>query len=218
MGRFFRDAVVRVAMVAVDHDVRKKLADRWNKSTDHDPGAIEQHVFKRISDCSEALLERNTSNERKEDLHAICIDLSKFSASECIAFISDVRVSYPLVFFCLLGTHKELTALSQFNEAWRQRFQHYFHFKTDVGDEDFKENAGVLRDVFIADYVKARALNRYETTPGGIVRVKAQFSKVAWFAIGATFVTAIMNNPTLNGTVGARLKELLGIAEPAKSK
>jgi hypothetical protein len=92
-------------------------------------------------------------------------------------------VTQPLVSFCLIGSTKHSRDLPGLHDRWRARLEHYYKLETDVGDGDFNENAGCLRDLLIADAVKCYALGQYDTTPGAVVRIRSAAPYGFWLTI-----------------------------------
>lgn len=183
MGRFIKDTTVKVGLVGVQEETGTRLIERFTTVSATDPGTFEVVRLKDLGEAKRAL--------KKAKVNAICIALESFGIDESIGFVGDVRVTYPLVPFCLVGTRSFLDELSGFHEAWKGRFSHYYKIASDDGDDDFAENAGLLRDLFVADSVKCRALGNYETTPGAVVRIRAPRPYGFWTLVAVALLSAL---------------------------
>lgn len=188
MGRFIQEVRVKVALLGVPDAAAMSLTRCFMTTGATDPGVFEVTRLQSLTDCKSALDSKR--------IDAICIGLEAFPVGEVEAFIATTRVAHPLVPFCLAGRGAFLDDLSTFHAAWRTKFKHYFKLKTDLSDEDFVENAGTLRDLFVADAVKCRALGNYETTPGAVLRVRAARPYGFWVLFAATILAAIIGGAT----------------------
>jgi len=195
MGRFIKDTTVKVGLVGVREDTAKKLIERFTTVSANDPGTFKVVQLKDLGAAKTALTKNN--------VNAICIALESFGIDESVGFVADVRVTYPLVPFCLVGTREFLDKLPGFHEAWKIKFSHYYKLASDDGDDDFDENAGVLRDLFVADSVKCRVLGNYETTPGAVVRIRAPRPYGFWVLVAVAFLSAVAG-----GAVGPLVERL----------
>ncbi|HEY4367600.1 MAG TPA: hypothetical protein VGN07_10255 [Steroidobacteraceae bacterium] len=201
MGWLITHANVAVAFVGLEAETTRKLRSHLLKTGVDDPGSVEIHPVKTTEECR-AILDT-------QKITSICIRLEAFTAQECIGFIADVRITHPLVAFCLVGTKQHLKDMPDYHPAWRERFKHYFKLSTDVGDDDFTANALVLRDLLVADVVKTQALGQYQTTPGALIRLKAASPYGFWITLVALLITAI-----IGGAVGPLMDRFF----PAKEK
>ena len=199
MGRFIKETTVKVGIVGLEEPTAKKLIDRFTTATVNDPGTFEVMRFASLAEC------RNAVNSSK--VNAVCIALDKFTVDESTAFIGDIRVTNPLVPFCLVGTQGFLDTLPGYHGAWRNKFAHYYKLASDVGDDDLSENAGLVRDLFISDSVKCRALGQYETTPGAVIRLQAPRPYGFWLLVVVSLLAALVG-----GSVGPALERLLPAA------
>lgn len=185
MGQLMKDVSVVVALVGLEKPVAKLLVERFGTSgTGHDPGEFTVVQFDALQDCHEAA--------RQKRIHAICLGVEKYQPDALTRFVADVRVTVPLVSFCLLGKKAVLENFPGYHSAWRERFAHYYKLRTDLGEDDFRENAGMVRDLFIADAIKNRALGQYVTTPGAVIQLKSPRPYGYWLAIAATLVAAVV--------------------------
>jgi hypothetical protein len=184
VGWLMKGANACIAFVGLDPNTAKRLRPILLKTGLDDPGRIELHDVRTVAQCRELL--------DTQALTGICIDVRSFSASECVAFIADIRTTHPLVTFCLVGKSSELRQLPGFHQNWRERFRHYFQLRTDASDEDFEQNAGALRDLLVADVVKCKALGQYQTTPGALIRLKAASPYGFWLSLIVVAATALL--------------------------
>ncbi|WP_332747791.1 hypothetical protein [Hydrogenophaga sp.] len=196
MGRFISEVSVKVGLVGVDDVIAERLIGRFKTRSADDPGNFVTHNFGKLAECK--------SNVRTGKIHAICVSIEKFPPEEVVAFVSDIRVTHPLVPFCLVGTKQFLASLPNFHPAWKSRFSHYYQLVQDTGEDDFSENAGLLRDLLVADAVKCRALGQYETTPGAVIRLRAARPYGFWWLIVAGLLVAIVG-----GAVGPVLERFM---------
>jgi hypothetical protein len=113
----------------------------------------------------------------------------------------------------LVGTQDFLDKLPGYHEAWKDRFGHYYKLALDVSDDDLSENVGLLRDLFVADAVKCRALGQYETTPGAVIRLRAPRPYGFWWLIVVSLLAALVG-----GMVGPVLERVLPAATSAASQ
>lgn len=183
MGRFIKETTVKVGLVGVEKQTAQKLIERLTTATPIDPGTFEVASFADLAEAKQAVT-RGTVN-------AICIALEKFTAEQSTSFVCNIRVTHPLVPFCLVGTRAFLDEMSGYHETWRDRFGHYYQIASDMSDEDFSENAGLLRDLLVADAIKCRALGHYETTPGRVIRIEAPRPYGFWVLIATAFLSAL---------------------------
>lgn len=195
MGSFIKNTTVKVGIIGVEELEAQMLVDRLTTITAHDPGTFE---VKRFTGLKEG---RSAVNNSK--VNAICIALEKFGADESIFFINEIRVTHPLVPVCLVGTETFLKNLPGFNKTWSKRLSHYYRLISDVNADDFSENAGLLRDLFVADSIKCRALGQYETTPGAVVRLQAPRPYGFWLLIVVALLAALVG-----GAIGPVLERV----------
>lgn len=196
MGRFLKEVSVKVGLVGIAEPTARNLIDRLTTTAAFDPGTFEAMRFATLSEC------RSAVNSLK--VNAICISLESFTAENSTNFIGDIRVTHPLIPFCLVGTSSFLGELPAYHQAWRNRLSHYYKLSSDVEEGDFAENAGLLRDLLVADAVKCRALGNYDTTPGSIVRLQAPRPFGFWVLVFVTLVAALVG-----GAIGPVLQQIL---------
>ncbi len=196
MGRFLKETNVRVGLVGMDDPIALKLIDRFTTTSAYDPGRFEVALFSGLPECRQAVNAGKTQ--------AICVVPGKFGAGELTEFIGGIRTAQPLVSFCLVDTKQFLNGMPGFDKVWRDRLSHYYKLEMDVEDDDFAENIGLLRDLFVADSVKCRALGRYETTPGAVIRLRSSRPYGFWLVIVASFLAAVVG-----GAVGPLLERWL---------
>jgi hypothetical protein len=196
MGWLIREARACIALVGLEQTTSKALRPILLKSGPDDPGTIELHDVRTIAECRELM--------ESQSLTGMCINLQAFVPSECVAFIADVRTTHPLVTFCLLGSSSYLKNFPGFHENWRKRFEHYFKLHADSSHDDFEQNAGKLRDLFVADVIKTKALGQYETTPGALIRLKAASPYGFWLSLIVVALTAL-----LAGAIGPLMDRFL---------
>ena len=192
MGRFIKETAVKVGLVGIDDSTAQKLIDRLTTTSAHDPGTFEVMRFTSLVECRQAVISGK--------IHAVCVVPETFEPDGFTTFVGSIRVTNPLVPFCLVGTKRFLNELPGYHEAWKERLSHYYKLALDVIDDDFSENAGLLRDLFVADSVKCRALGQYETTPGAVIRLKSPRPYGFWLVIVASLLAAM-----IGGAVGPLL-------------
>lgn len=117
-------------------------------------------------------------------------------------FIAHIRAEHPHVAFCLVGTHSYLKELPGFHSlktstangapSWKERFGHYFKLHTDLDETDFEIEAGLVRDLFVADSIKSRALGLYQTIPGAVVKWREGAAKGTGLAVFAGLAGALI--------------------------
>jgi hypothetical protein len=76
--------------------------------------------------------------------------------------------------------------------SWKQRFGHYFKLHTDLDETDFETEAGLVRDLFVADSIKSRALGLYQTIPGAVVKWREGAAKGTGVTVIAGFAGALI--------------------------
>lgn len=201
MGQFLKDATVKVGLVGVSESIAHKLIDRLTTNATNDPGIFEAIRYTSLAEC------RCAVNSLR--VNAICIAPESFDADSLTSFISNIRVTHPLIPFCLVGTSSFLRAFPNYHQAWKDKFSHYYKLSSDVEDNDFAENAGLLRDLFVADSVKCRALGQYETTPGAVVRLQAPRPYGFWLLVVVPLLAAV-----IGGAVAPVLGQVWPSSEP----
>ncbi len=196
MGQLIKDASIVVALVGLDGPRIKQLTERLTTSGGHDPGHVSVLPYDRLQDCEEAV--------RDKRINAICVAVEKYQAQALTCFVAEIRVTAPLVSFCLMGTDEVLTKLPGHRPAWKERFAHYYKLRTDLTEADFRENAGMVRDLFVADAVKSRALGHLDTTPGGVIQIRSPRPYGFWLVITASLMAAFVG-----GSIGPILDRVL---------
>ena len=184
MGRFLKETHLNVALLGLDKAAEEKLINRLTRTGADDPGRIDVLRFTDMALCNAAV-------DRKE-VNAICIAIESFAPADTLAFISNIRVMHPTVPWCFVGGRKAVYELASFAPAWRARFAHYYKVAIDVKDEDIDESVGLVRDLFVADAVKSRALGQYLTTPGSVVRIRSSPPYGYWLMVFVTIVAAML--------------------------
>lgn len=184
MGAYLRETKAVVAMVGVERGVANKLSSRLTLRGPDDPG---EFIVREFPDLESTRLQLDPMG-----VTAICINLDAFPALEAVSFISGIRQSHPLIPFCLLGKEATLEKMDGIPEQWRDRFRHYFKFQTDVGNDHFDVRAGLVRDLFVADSIKVRALAKYETTPGVMAKLKNQIPPGTWVGFLGGVIAAVV--------------------------
>lgn len=184
MGRFLKQTLVKVALVGVQPEVANRLTDRLVGRREDDAGTFEVTPYQDIRGCRTAI--------ENGKVNAVCIAFQKFRAPDFVAFVGDVRVTHPLVPICLVGTSKDLAEMQGFHEEWRSRLSHYYKLALDLPESEFEENAGLLRDLLVADGVKTRALGHYDTTPGQIIKIKHAAPFGFWIMATITLLAAVL--------------------------
>lgn len=184
MGWLIKEATAAIVLVGIDAPTTTRLRPTLVKYGAEDPGTVEIHQVQSFAECRTLIEPR--------DIRGICINIPSFPAADTVAFIADLRTTHPLITFCLAGPAKVLDEMNGFHKNWRDRFKHYFHLRTDASDDDFEANAGALRDLFIADVVKCKALGQYQTTPGALIRLKAASPYGFWTSLIILAITALI--------------------------
>ncbi|HEY0329927.1 MAG TPA: hypothetical protein VGC77_12600 [Rhodopseudomonas sp.] len=172
------------ALVGIPQPEAARIEQRFLTRSEKDAGRIEVTPYRSIQKCAEAV--------RNQRVTAICIWLRAFDPAELVSFIGDVRVTHPFISFCLVGTTDDLNQLRGIHKGWQQRFRHYFKIYSDDGT--FDAYVDVVRDLFVADAIKMRALGHYQTLPGGMVKFVPQapagFWIQGWFSVGSAITGA----------------------------
>lgn len=165
MGKFYSEAHINVALLCIkDGDFKKHLSNQLTKKGPDDSGTCNVSFFDSLSDCKKAI--------EAEKITSICIEIDEGRIEELLSFIAYTRVATPLIPFCLIGSKQFLDELPNVPEGWKKKLSHYYKLENDIALKDnWNENIHVVRDLFVADFVKCRVLNNYETTPGAIIRV-----------------------------------------------
>jgi hypothetical protein len=153
------------------------------KTGPEDPGRFVVHRATTYADCR-GLLDT-------QGITGICVLLESFDPQQSIAFMADIRQTHPLISFCLVGSKDFLKNMPGYHVNWRSRFQHYFQLTDNATNDDFDQNAGMLRDLLIADIVKNRALGQYQTTPGVVIRLKSPIPYGFWISLALLCASAI---------------------------
>jgi len=184
VGRFLKEVHLNVALLGIDKPSEDKLIQRLTRAGPDDPGRIDVLRFGDMAACNAAV--------DRQEVHAICIAVESFKPAETLAFISNIRVTHPTLPWCLVGRTKAVHGLDAFAPAWRERFAHYYKIATDAKDDDIAESVGLVRDLFVADAVKSRALGQYLTTPGAVVRIRTSAPYGFWLMVAVTITAAVM--------------------------
>lgn len=185
MGRFLRETVVKVALVGIRGEVITALTERLHTRQQDDAGAVETTPFQDLVTCYSAI--------ERDKITAVCITPSTFGADECTRFIANVRVTHPLVPLCLVDDARILKEMPGFHPKWQARLAHFFKLEQDTKPADFNENAGVIRDLLVADAVKCRALGQYDTTPGAVVRLRNAAPHGFWLGLITGLMCALIS-------------------------
>ena len=213
MGWYFKEAFAAIVLVGMDAPTFNRLRPTLTKHGSEDPGTVEIYQAQDFADCR-TLIDRH-------DIRGVCINIPGFSPAETVAFVADLRTTHPLITFCLAGPTKVIRDMDGFHKNWRERFKHYFHLKTDANEADFEANVGALRDLFIADVVKCKALGQYQTTPGALVRLKAASPYGFWLSLIVLTLTALIASaigPVMERYLSAPDKSPAAQAPPAAKR
>ena len=179
---------VKVALVfpndGFDSAIAQRMYVRFRTRGDDDVGRVDVLEFNNAGECREAIEDGRVT--------ALCIWFRTLSATALVSYINDIRTTCDLVPICLVGTRRELEEMPGVRQSWKERFGHYYRLITDKPRESLDEDIGIVRDVFIADAIKALALGRYETTPGRLLEVRHPVPRGVWIAAGATIAAAII--------------------------
>nr|WP_140422167.1 hypothetical protein [Pseudomonas sp. A46] len=183
MGYLIKQAVIHVGLVKIDSNTAKRLTSVFVSNTSHDPGEFKVFKLDSLDECVEAA--------QSGRINAICLGMESFHTREVTAFISEIRVTCPLIPIALVASSEFFKSLTDYHEAWRERFTHYYKVKTDE-IADFDVNATVLRDLFLADSIKTTGLTRYETTPGTPIQLKSAEHYQFKLNIAAVIIAAVI--------------------------
>jgi hypothetical protein len=184
MGHFFKDARVKVALLNIPDGIANKISDRFRTQGHDDIGHLQTTKFDNPGLCEKAI-------EEDDEITALCLSFNALPPAELVAFIGNLRVSQPHVTICFVGTRKELDEMAGLNAAWRSRFSHYYRLYTDKDDASFEAHTGLVRDLFVADAVKLKALGQVETTPGKILEMAQGKPYRFWIVLLASIGTAV---------------------------
>jgi hypothetical protein len=158
MGSYYKSANISVALIHFEPEMLKIISSQLTLKGPEDPGHVSVQKYDSIS------ASKNDIESGK--ITAICLNIERAIPEEITSFVSEVRITKPLIPFCFSASTKTLKAMNGFHPNWKKKFEHYFKVPTDLSESDIEENCGRLRDLFIADFVKCSALGNYETTPG----------------------------------------------------
>ena len=183
MGWALKDVEVRVGLICLREDTLKIIDDRLRTRGDADAGRFVVTPYPDLLSSNEAL--------KQGQIDAICIGFKGMSTEDLVAFIGNTRVSYPFVPVCLVGPDAVLKALPGLTDGWRNRLNHYYKIYDDKNPNDLAENIGLIRDLFVADAVKTRAMGVYDTTPGRIIQLKHALPAGTWISAMIGFAGAL---------------------------
>jgi hypothetical protein len=184
MGRFLNEANVKMALIGLPKQTADRIAERFTRRSEEDAGRFDVTPYADAATCLDAIEQKKVT--------AVCIWYRALKPAELVAFIGNIRVTHPLIPFCLVGTGHDLDRMPGLHQEWRSRFSHYYKISENAKDGDFDDNVGLIRDLLVADTIKARALGHYETAPGGIVRLKHANPGGFWIMALVTLMAAIL--------------------------
>lgn len=175
MGTYFKEARIKVILVALPKTKGERLAERLVTLGPEDPGHIEVVSARTLDECRTKIDPHSST--------AICVNVDKFKAGELCSFVGETRGKHPLVPFCLAASARWFKEMPGVSKYWRERFSHYYRLELDASDANFSANAAVVRDLFIADAVKVKAMQSYETVQGNMVKIRVAPTMDTWHAV-----------------------------------
>lgn len=199
MGYLIEQARISTGFFNIDGSTDERLSKVFLGNSSHDPGKFNILRFDKLDAC----LESAQSNQ----INAICLGMESLPPRELTAFISELRVTCPLIPISLVASTEFFKDLTGYHDAWQERFTHYYKVRTDE-IADFDVNAKALRDLFLADSIKTTGLTRYDTTPGVPIQLKSAEHKQFKINLIAVLVAAV-----LGSSVGPVIDRVFPITE-----
>ena len=208
MGQYLTEARVKVVLLALPKAKGERLAQRLTTRSAEDPGNVEVVSARTFDECRTKL--------KNKDATAICVNVGAFKTHELVDFIGEIRGKHELVPFCLAANTSWFEDMPGVPKNWRERFGHYYRLELNTSDADFTANAAVVRDLFIADAVKVRAMQSYQTVTGSMVKLRVAPSLDVWHALAIALAMLLIGafvNP-----LGERLVKDCDEVAPANAK
>lgn len=196
MGQFLQDLRMTVALLMLPEPTADRISERFARRGENDPGQINSIKYSNVTTFWDAI--------ERDKIRAICISFRALHDADLVTLIAKIRFAHPLISICLVGTQAELTRLANFNKACREHLEHYYKIFHDATGTSLDDSIDLVRDLFVADAIKVKALGHYDTKPGGIVRLRRGQPLDYWVLVVIPLAAALV------GAFGMPALQLLG--------